>query len=146
MALYVSAGTRRRRSVVAVVVSAVVAFALGLLIGRQQVPSVDEQVSRVRTHAADIATGIERLDIEYEQVLAGDDTAQGGVIEPLDDIRRDLQSSLDDAPWIATAVRTELLDSLAAIESGARAEVPLGDMQALLSDAGAKIRAAFGAG
>ena len=146
MALYVSAGTRRRRSVIAVVVSAVLAFALGLLIGRQQVPSVDEQVRSVRTHAADIATGIERLDIEYEQVLAGDDTAEGGVIEPLDDLRRDLQSSLDDAPWIATAVRTELLDSLAAIESGARAEVPLGDMQALLSDAGAKIRVAFGAG
>ena len=146
MALYVSAGTRRRRAVVAVVVAAVAAFCIGLLLGRQQVPSVDEQVSRVRSHAADIATGIERLDIEYEQVLAGQDTAQGGVIEPLDDLRRDLQSTLDDAPWIRGGARTELLDSLAAIESGATSEVPLADMQALLADAGSMIRTAFDVG
>lgn len=146
MALYVSAGTRRRRAVVAVVVAAVASFGIGLVVGRQQVPSVDEQVSRVRGHAADIATGIERLDIEYEQVLAGQDTAQGGVIEPLDDIRRDLQSTLDDAPWIGGGTRTELLDSLAAIESGATAEVPLTDMQALLADAGSSIRTAFDVG
>lgn len=143
MALYISAGTRRRRAVVAVIVAAVLAFGLGLVVGRQQVPSVDEQVRRVRSHAADIATGIERLDIEYEQVLAGQDTAQGGVIEPLDDIRRDLQSSLDDAPWISSGTRTELLDSLAAVESAATQQVPLADMQALLGQAGTDIRAAF---
>lgn len=146
MALYVSAGTRRRRAVVAVVVAAVVAFGIGLIVGRQQVPSVDEQVNRVRSHAADIATGIERLDIEYEQVLAGQDTAQGGVIEPLDDLRRDLQSTLDDAPWIGASTRTALLDALAAIESGATAKVPLADMQALLAEAGTTIRDAFDVG
>jgi hypothetical protein len=64
MALYTSVGTRRRRAIVAIVLAAVIAFGLGWLIGRQQVPSVDQRVDDVRSAAESIATGIERLDIE----------------------------------------------------------------------------------
>jgi hypothetical protein len=143
MALYVSVGTRRRRAVVAVLVAAVVAFALGLLIGRQQVPSVDQRISDVRTSAADIATGIERLDIEYEQVLKGGDTATGGVIQPLDDLRTTLIATLDHAPWIATSARSGLLDQLAEIESEVNANAPLDQVRASLHQAGDAVRAAF---
>ena len=58
---------------------------------------------------ADIATGIERLDIEYEQVLTGADTAEGGVVEPLDGLRTDLIETMDDAPWLAPSTRSTLL-------------------------------------
>jgi hypothetical protein len=144
MALYVSVGRRRRRAIVAVVVAALVAFGVGLLIGRQQVPSVDQRVGDVRTSAADIATGIERLDIEYEQVLNGGDTAQGGVIQPLDDLRSMLIGTLDDAPWIATAERSALLDQLAEIESEVGAGAPLDQVRTSLDQAGDAVRAAFG--
>jgi hypothetical protein len=144
MALYVSVATRRRRAVVAVAVAAVVAFGLGWLIGRQQVPSVDTRVSEVRTQAAEIATGLERLDIEYEQVLTGGDSAQEGVIDPLDDLRTELIGVLDDAPWIATPTRAELLDSLAAVESSVQASATLDEVRAELGESAAAVRATFG--
>jgi hypothetical protein len=143
MALYVSVGTRRRRALVAIVVAALVAFGLGWLIGRQQVPSVEQRVTDVRQAAAEIATGIERLDIEYEQVLNGDDTVQGGVIEPLDGLRSDLIATMDDAPWIASATRASLLDSLAAVESAVNATAPLPDVQLTLTEAATQVRTAF---
>ena len=146
MALYVSVGTRRRRAIIAVIMAALVAFGLGLLIGRQQVPSVDQRVEDVRTSADDIATGIERLDIEYEQVLAGGDTVQGGVLDPLDDLRLDLINTLDDAPWIGTATRSALLDQLAAVESEVTASASLDQVRASLADAAAAVRSAFAVG
>jgi hypothetical protein len=143
MALYTSVGTRRRRAVAAVVLAALVAFGLGWLIGRQQVPSVDQRVDDVRAAATSIATGIERLDIEYEQVLNGGDTAEGGVIEPLDDLRTDLIGTMDDAPWIASATRAALLDSLAAVESAVKAGASLDDVRTALTDAATQVRTAF---
>ncbi|MGE0137700.1 MAG: hypothetical protein AB7L17_07565 [Ilumatobacteraceae bacterium] len=144
MALYVSLATRRRRAIVAVAVAALVAFGAGLLVGRQQVPSIDDRVGDVRDKAAEIATGIERLDIEYEQVLAGTDTATSGVVEPLDELRVSLIADLDDAPWIATSTRSSLLDSLAAVESAVKAEASLDDVRALLADAADGVRGVFG--
>ena len=145
MALYVSAGTRRRRAVILAVVTGVLALALGWLIGRQQVPSVDERVASVQTDANDIATGIERLDIEYEQVLAGaGDTVDAGVIQPLAGLRDELIDAMDRAPWLAQSRRTELLDELAEIESSANRSVPLADFQALLTQAGTDVRTTFG--
>jgi hypothetical protein len=144
MALYVSVGTRRRRAIVAVVLAAVVAFVLGLLIGRQQVPSIGDRVDDVRETADEIATGIERLDIEYEQVLAGTDTAEAGVLEPLDDLRVSLIGNLDDAPWITPSTRSSLLDGLAAVGSAVDAGQSLDAVRALLGESADAVRSAFG--
>jgi hypothetical protein len=145
MALYVSAGTRRRRAVVTAVVTGVVALALGWLVGRQQVPSIDERVASVHADANDVATGIERLDIEYEQVLTGaGDTVEAGVVAPLAGLREALIDAMDRAPWLAPSQRGALLDQLAEIESAAKRSVPLADLQALLVDAGAAVRSTFG--
>jgi hypothetical protein len=146
MALYVSAGTRRRRAVIVAVVTGMLALALGWLVGRQQVPSVDERVASVQTDANDVATGIERLDIEYEQVLAGaGDTVDAGVVEPLAGLRDQLIDTMDRAPWLAQGQRTVLLDELAEIESAAKRSVPLAQFQALLAQAGTDVRTTFGA-
>lgn len=146
MALYVSVGSRRRRAIIAAIVAALLAFGVGLLIGRQQVPSIDQRVDEVSTSADDIATGIERLDIEYEQVLAGGDTAQGGVLDPLHDLRVDLISTLDDAPWIGTSTRSTLLDQLAEIESEVKAGASLDEVRVSLDEAASGVRAAFTGG
>lgn len=143
MALYVSVATRRRRAAFAVAVTGLLALGLGVLIGRQQVPSIDQRVADVRTAAADIATGIERLDIEYEQVLIGADTAEGGVIEPLDGLRTDLIQTMDDAPWLAPSTRSTLLDGLAAIDSAVTASAALDEVRAVLGSSAQQIRSAF---
>jgi hypothetical protein len=79
-------------------------------------------------------------------VLNGGDTAEGGVIEPLDGLRSDLIGAMDDAPWIAAATRATLLDSLAAVESAVTAGASLDDVRASLTDAAAEVRLAFGVG
>lgn len=147
MALYVSIAARRRRTVVIAVLTGVIALALGWLIGRQQVPSIDERVVAIEARAADIATGVERLDIEYEQVLAGaGDTAEAGVIAPLDGLRQQLVANLEQAPWITQDERTALIDQFVELESAARRSTPLDDYRRLLLDAGTSVRTTFGVG
>ena len=105
MALYISAGRRFRRTLVIAVAAAVVAFAIGWLIGHQQVPSIAERVTEVQQDGESQATGLERLSIEYEQVLAGTDDLDSSVLQPLDDLRTELQSTMDRAPWLTSAQR-----------------------------------------
>ena len=84
MALYVSARKRRTRAVIVAVVVGLLAFGLGLLVGRQQVPSVGERISAVQDDADEVATGLERLDVEYAKVLAGTDSLDQAVLTPID--------------------------------------------------------------
>jgi len=145
MALYVSAGRRQRRFILITAAVAVIALALGWLIGLQQAPSVDESVATVRAQAADLATGVERLDIEYEQVLTGGgDTVEAGVLAPLTDLRAQLQSTLESAPWVPQQQRDATLDSFAAVRSGASSKVPLDQFRTLIIAAGEQVRSTFG--
>ncbi len=145
MALYVSAGRRQRRFILITAAVAVVALALGWIIGLQQAPSIDESVATVRAEAADLATGVERLDIEYEQVLTGGgDTVEAGVLAPLTDLRAQLQSTLESAPWVPQRDRDAALDAFAAVKSGASSKVPLEEFQALIGAAGDQVRSTFG--
>ena len=112
MALYISAGRRFRRTLVIAVAAAVVAFAIGWLIGHQQVPSIAERVAEVQQDGESQATGLERLGIEYEQVLAGTDDLDSSVLQPLDDLRAELQSTMDRAPWLTSDERAALLDAV----------------------------------
>jgi hypothetical protein len=145
MALYVSNRTRWRRMITAVVVSSALTGTLGVLIGRQQVPSVAEQVQSVKREAGEIATGVERLDIEYDQVLAGEgDSVKAGVIEPLAGLRTRIQAAFDRSPWIAGARRAEVLDSFAAIEAAANQRVSTDAFTASLKSTGSLIRQTFG--
>lgn len=150
MAIYVSAAQRLRRTVLIATVSAAVALGAGWVIGRQQVPSIDARVADVRERAADLATNIERLDIEYEQIVSagdaaasGTDSVEAGVIAPLDDLRTMLQELMDDAPWLAGDQRSEMLDALAEVRSTALDAVPLDQFVATAADASGLIRTTF---
>jgi hypothetical protein len=144
VALYVSKGKRLRRAVIAVLVAGALAFLLGLLIGRQQVPSVDSRVASVQSAAANIATGLERLDVEYQKVLAGTDSLQKAVLQPLDETVNSAQKTLNRAPWITAAQRSALLDALAATRASAAGNDPLATFEQHLTDTAALVRAAFG--
>jgi predicted PurR-regulated permease PerM len=144
VALYVSRGTRRRRTVIAVVVAALVAFGIGLLIGRQMTSSIDERVDSVRNSADQVATAIERLDIEYAQVLDGTDVLQTAVLTPIDDLREQLQSTMERAPWLVADQRSTMLDAIAQLSSSANAHDPAETFDAHLADAAKAVRTAFG--
>jgi hypothetical protein len=143
MALYISTARRTRRTIITAVAVGLVALALGWLIGRQQVPSIDSRVDDVKVAAGDAATAIERLDIEYEQVLAGSDSLESSVLVPLDELRTDLQATMDRAPWLGSERRATVLEAIAAVRQAATAGVPLDDLRAQLASAAAVVRTAF---
>jgi len=141
MALYVSAARRTRRIIVAATATLVVGLGVGYAVGREQVPSIEDRVVAVRTDAADIATGIERLDIEYEQAIGGSgDSISAGVLSPLAEDRTKLQELLDTAPWVTSADRAAMLDGLAALEAAATDRADLETFRTRANEAGATIR------
>jgi len=145
MALYVSAGTRARRTAIIAVAAAAIALVVGWAIGRNQVPSIDDRVAEVSADGRDIATRLERLDIEYRQVVdGGGDSLASGVLEPLRDERVALQTTMDRAPWIRAAARARLLDALADVEATARRGVGVARFKARLDAAGALVRSELG--
>ena len=143
MALYVSAGRRTRRTIAIAVAVGIVAFALGWLYGRQQIPSIDDRVADVQVDAADAATALERLDIEYEQVLADSDSLESSVLTPLDDLRTDLQATMDRAPWLGADQRAPVLEAIAAVRQAAVDGVPLDRFVAAVDTASRAVRATF---
>lgn len=147
MALYFSSARRARRSAGIAIAAAVLAFLAGWAFGRQQVPSIEGRVASLQREAAAIAIGIERLDIEYEEMLGagGADTVEASVVVPLDELRVRLQRAMDGAPWLAPSSRAELLDSLAAVRSSAKAGATIETFQSSSAEAGQRIRDSFGA-
>lgn len=144
MALYISASRRFRRTLVIAVAAAAVAFAIGWLIGHQQVPSIAERVTEVQQDGESQATGLERLGIEYQQVLAGTDDLDSSVLQPLDDLRAELQSTMDRAPWLTSAQRAALLDAVSQVRQNAVDGVPLDSFTSSATAAAALVRQQLG--
>jgi hypothetical protein len=144
MALYISAGRRRRRAVAAAVVVGVLAFVAGLLIGRQQVPSVGDRIHSVQADAAQVATGLERLDTEYAKVLAGTDTLAGAVLAPIDSVISTAQRALGDAQWITPQERAAVVDALTQTRASAEAKDPADVFDQHLEDTATLVRTTFG--
>jgi hypothetical protein len=144
MALYISAGRRRRRTVAVAVAVGVLAFVAGLLIGRQQVPSVADRIHSVQGDAGRVATGLERLDTEYAKVLAGTDTLAGAVLAPIDSVISTAQQALNDAPWITAQERAALVDALTTTRASAEATDPADIFDQHLKDTADLVRTTFG--
>lgn len=146
MALYISSGRRMRRTVISTALAAIVGLGLGIAIGRQQVPSIADRARQVKTAASDVAIGVERLDIEYEQTLdsSGSDSVQAGVLTPLDELRTRLQTTFDRAPWLTSQQRAAVLDDLAEVATAAKTGVAIDAFRAVAQKAGANIRTTLG--
>jgi hypothetical protein len=144
MALYISAGRRFRRTLVIALGAAIVALVVGWAIGRQQVPSITARVRAVQQDAERAATALERLGIEYEQVLAGTDDLDTSVLQPLDELRTDLQSTMDQAPWLSAATRATLLDAVSEVRQLAVDGVPLEEFTTSTSEAATLVTQALG--
>jgi hypothetical protein len=145
MALYVSAGRRFRRTVIIATVAALVALVVGWSIGRQQAPAITDRVADVQDQAELEATGLERLGIEYEQVLAGTDNLDSSVVQPLDAVREDVQATMDRAPWLTADERAALLDAMVQVRQIALDGAPLDDFNAAAVAAAALLRQELGA-
>ena len=98
----------------------------------------------MQTPADDVATALERLDIEYEQVLAGTDELATSVLAPIDDLRSTLQGTMDRAPWLNSDQRAVVLDQIAHLRQAAVDGVGLPTFVTELAAAADAVRATFG--
>ena len=146
MALYISARKRRTRAVIVAVVVGLLAFGLGLLVGRQQVPSVGDRISR---RPAGRRRGGHRPGTAGRRVRQGarrhrlTRSGRAGADRP--DRCTRAQHALDDAPWITAAQRAAILDALAQTRQSAVAGDPQDMFVAHLQDTAALVRSTFGA-
>lgn len=146
MALYVSAGTRRRRLILTAVATAIVGLVAGLVVGRASVTTPAERARSVKASAGDLATRIDALSIEYEQALTGsEDSVAKGVAEPMREIRAEVVRALNGAPWVGPPRRAALLRAIDGVTTAAQAKVPLAVFEQVSSAASSSIRTTLGA-
>lgn len=115
MAIYVPDSTRRRRAVLLAAGCLVAGLVLGGLVGRATAPGIDDEVQRVQAQAADAATALQRLPIEYEQLLSDDGESPATLNDAIDRAQAQLREAYADAIWFgdsAAAATDAALDAL----------------------------------
>ena len=69
MALYISAGRRRRTTIMVGVAAAIVGLLLGFLLGRGTTTTIDDRISASRDAGRKFAAALRVLPLEYEQAV-----------------------------------------------------------------------------
>ncbi len=125
MALYVSAGTRRRRVVVVATAALLVGLVLGYVAGGAGSPSLSGEVNAVQARAAQATTALERLPIEYEQSLAGaGGESAGTILDALDRVDVKLDEAYGAAIWLPEGSSSTTDAALADLAAAAAAGAP----------------------
>ena len=112
MALYVPEGRRRRRLLLAAAAALVVGLIVGAVAGRLSSQSVRDAVNGVRDRAHATSAGLRVISIHDQN-----GTGAGGAALVLTRTRSELKGEFQDAPWLASATRTQLLDQLDTLAS-----------------------------
>ena len=145
MALYVPAGARTRRLVLVGAAALVVGVVLGYVLGRASAPTFADQVADVQELATAAATALERLPIEYEQLLdGGGGESADTLIDALDSARSQLADAYAAAIWLADdapSATEEAFDSLLVAVSDS---VPAAVFADAIDQAVTRIKATFG--
>lgn len=141
MALYVPAGSRRRRLALVAAAGLLVGLLAGFALGRSTAETVADRIEAVQDKAAAAATALERIPIEYEQALAG----SGGesvatVSEAVDRARAQLAEVYAKAPWLGPQARAEPDAAVDAVGRAVTDRVPLAELEALIAEAVAAIQ------
>jgi hypothetical protein len=147
MALYVPAGRRRRRLVVAVAGALVAGLFVGAVAGRATAPTAAEGAAEAKRATARLSGLIDALPLHYEQMVAGDldPTAFRASLD--DGLRRageELDTALAAAPWLDPAVADSLRRRLAGVRAAADRRGPPDEFRAAVREAVAELDARFG--
>ncbi len=145
MALYIPAGARRRRVVLALVGGVLVGLVAGYLLGSATSPDLADEVAEVQGFALDATTALQRIPIEYEQAVAG----QGGestatITGAIDRARGQLDDAYAAAIWLpaeASSATDASFDELAAMVA---ADATSGELEAAIQGLVAQIETTYG--
>jgi len=148
MALYISAGQRRRKVVLTAAVCAVIALLVGLGLGRATAPSPATTAQDAKA-LAKVATGqLQAFPIHYDEVSRGQGdraafyaSLDAGLTRATDDLTK----ATDEAAWLDEAAKQQLKDQIRAIRTLADANAPAAEFDAAVARAVSSINSAFGA-
>ncbi|MCU1496286.1 MAG: hypothetical protein JWM47_239 [Acidimicrobiales bacterium] len=116
MALYVTAGARRRRTIVISVATMAAGLVFGLLIGRATAPTANDRIRSIQTDARQTASGLRVISLHDESgAISTAAPGDGGVRLVLARTRAELTDELDRAIWVSGAQRRQLLGGLDAL-------------------------------
>ncbi len=149
MAVYVSPGRRRRRTIVAAVTALVVGIAIGVFLGRGTAGSIDDKVAATRSAAAAAAAGLSVLPLEYAQSFAGQ--GGGATADTVQQAGARVTTAVADTPWLPDLQRARVAAAVRAMTEAARRKAQpaqfdraVGDVQNLVVQLfGVQIRGAI---
>jgi hypothetical protein len=145
VAIYVPPSTRRRRLVLLVVLGLVVGLVAGFGLGRATSSGIDDAVNKVRGHASDAATTLQRLPIEYEQAVAGSGGESTGTItEAIHRAQAELDAAWADASWFGPATRDPVDTAVDALDHFVAGHAAPAQFQSAVEAAVRAIERAFG--
>ncbi|MEO7555691.1 MAG: hypothetical protein ABIV94_03690 [Acidimicrobiales bacterium] len=118
MALYIPAGRRRGRLVIAAAVALALGLLVGVLVGRSAAPSLEDRVASVRADARQTAAAL-RVVVLHDETPGVDkgQTGDGGTDLVLTRVRDELAREIHDAVWLPEATGRSLLDDIDALRS-----------------------------
>ncbi|MGE0879452.1 MAG: hypothetical protein AB7L13_09755 [Acidimicrobiia bacterium] len=143
MALYIPAGRRRRKLIVAAVAGVVLGLVLGIVIGRASAPSLSDEVSSAQTKARAIAGRLQALPIEYEKAQSG---AAGAADIPaaIASIKSSVPAAVASAPWLSDADDQAIEADIEAVATAATAKKSTAEVEKAVDDAVETLNTAFG--
>lgn len=146
MALYVSAGRRRRNMILGLAGALVAGLLIGGVVGRVTAPTVSDRVASVRHATREVTARLRATPLEYRKQLSGSSQfrAGGTVVQSLTDAQASLRSVLDDAAWLSAAQRREIERPLDDLLAAARAKVTARVYTTMVDEVAATIDAALG--
>jgi len=145
MALYVHAGTRRRRTALIAAAAVIAGLVVGLFIGRLTAESPDDVVHSIQTEARETAAGLRVIALHDESGISANNTSSDGGAElVLKRTKSQLLDELDRAVWISTDQRDRLL--LAFNDLTKRTDRTTPEFGQATEDVAAQIESTFGTG
>jgi len=143
MALYVSAGRRRRTAIVAAAVALVVGLAAGVLIGRGTATTIDDRIAEGREAGRRFAAALRVLPLEYEQAVT-DDGESGGAQPIVDRSLAGEEAAMDAAPWLSDEQIATVRDRLEVLRSAPADDLTPDEFAAAVDEAVAAVETVFG--
>ena len=145
MALYVPAGARTRRLVLVGAAALVAGVVLGYVVGRASAPTFADEVADVQELASAAATALERLPIEYEQLLGGGGGESADtLINALDSARSQLAEAYVAAIWLADDAPSATEEAFDSLLVAVNDSVPAAVFADAIDQAVTRIKATFG--
>jgi hypothetical protein len=147
LAVYMSAGRQRRRTIGVAIAALLIGALAGVVIGRSTASTVDDAVSSSRARGRSIASALSTLPFEYEQARAGTAGEDQERIESAVQIVLDMvPPALDKAPWLGPGAHQQVTDAVDAVKQAVQDQTSVGTMTSVVDKAVATVRDVFSTG